>query len=124
MGFLKRLFGRKDEELPDPAQYIAKRRAEPFQAGSFRMKIDDIFVISNRGIVLTGKVESGTLQTGDDIEIRNDKIQVQTQVVSIETFRKQINMAKEGDSIGILLPKDVPRSILMKGMIVINQAQE
>lgn len=120
MSFLKRLFGRKDEELPDPSLYIALRRAEPFQAGYFRMKIDDIFVISDRGIVLTGRVEAGTLQKGDAIEIRNDTVQVQTQVISIESFRKAVTVAKEGDTIGILLPQDVPRSVLKQGMIVIN----
>ena len=124
MSFLKRLFGRKDEELPDPSLYVAPRRkeTEPFHAGSFRMPIEDIFVISNRGIVLTGRVEAGTLHKGDEIEIRNDKVQVQTQVVSMETFRKQIETANEGDHIGILLPGDVPRSVLVKGMIVINRA--
>jgi translation elongation factor EF-Tu-like GTPase len=124
MSFLKRLFGRKDEELPDPSLYIPPRRAkpsrdEPFRPGSFRMPIDDIFVISNRGIVLTGK----TLQTGDAIEIRNDNVQVYTQVVSIESFRKKRDVAKEGDHIGILLPRDVPRAVLKKGMVVINQEE-
>jgi len=128
MGFLKRLFGRKDEELPDPSLYIAPRRAEPprselFRPGSFRMPIEDIFVISDRGIVLTGRVVAGTLQTGGAIEIRNDNVQVYTKAVSIESFRKKVDIAKEGDHIGILLPQDVPRSVLNKGMVVINQEE-
>jgi translation elongation factor EF-Tu-like GTPase len=129
MGFLKRLFGRKDEELPDPSLYITPRRtepsrAEPFRPGSFRMPIEDIFVISDRGIVLTGRVKAGTLQTGDAIEIRNDNVQVYTRAISIESFRKKVDVAKEGDHIGIMLPQDVPRSVLKKGMVVINQEQE
>ena len=119
MTFLKRLFGRKDEELPDPSLYSASR-----QSGHFRMPIDDILVISDRGIVLTGRVKAGTLQAGDAIEIRNDKVQVYTKVVSIESFRKKVDIAKEGDNIGILLPQDVPRSVLKQGMIVNKQRQE
>ena len=124
MEFLKRLFGRKDEELPDPSLYVAPRRSQPFRPGTFRMPIDDIFVISDRGIVLTGRVEAGTLETGDKIEIRNDKVQVYTKAVNIESFRKTITLAKEGDSIGILLPRDVPRSVLVKGMVVVNQEEQ
>lgn len=129
MGFLKRLFGRKDEELPDPSLYIAPRRSQPSRPessrpGSFRMPIDDIFVISDRGIVLTGRVKAGTLQPGDAIEIRNDNVQVYTKAVSIESFRKKVDMAKEGDHIGILLPQDVPRSVLKQGMVVINRELE
>jgi translation elongation factor EF-Tu-like GTPase len=116
MSFLKRLFGRKDEELPDASDYLASR-----PSGPFRMSVDDIFVISNRGIVLTGQVEVGTLQKGDAIEIRNDNVQVYTQVVSIESFRKPLKVAKEGDLIGILLPADVPRAVLVEGMTVIKQ---
>jgi len=82
------------------------------------MNIDDIFSISNRGIVLTGRVETGTLQVGDPIEIGDSATQVQTKVVSIESFHKQMTIAKEGDNIGILLPKDVPRAVLNKNMVV------
>jgi len=82
------------------------------------MAVDDIFVISNRGIVLTGQVKAGTLQVGDPIEIRDSRIQVKTKVVSIESFHKKISTAKEGDQIGILLPKDVPREVLNKNMVV------
>ena len=119
MEFLKRLFRRQDDE-PNASLYSVPSAAS---SEPFRMPIDDIFVISDRGIVLTGRVKKGTLQKGDAIEIRNDNVQVQTQVVSIESFRKKVAIAKEGDNIGILLPKDVPRSVLVKGMVVIKQGQ-
>lgn len=116
MRFLKRLLGRQDDE---PASLYSI--PNPVSSGPFKMTIDDIFVISNRGIVLTGRVKRGSLQKGDAIEIRNQTIQVQTEVVSIESFHKKVDIAKQGDNIGILLPKDVPRSVLFKDMIVIKQ---
>jgi translation elongation factor EF-Tu-like GTPase len=119
MSFLKRLFGRQsDDENPSLYQPETAPSQPEASPGLFRMDVDDIFVISNRGIVLTGKVKLGTLQVGDPIEIRDSHIQVKTKVVSIESFRKQIKMAKEGDQIGILLPKDVPREVLNKNMFV------
>jgi len=116
MGFLKRLFGRKDEELPDPSLDLASR-----QAGHFRMPVDEIFVLFNRSIVLTGQVEKGMLQTGEAIQIRSDNAQVYTRAVSIESYHKKVDVAQKGDRIGIMLPQDVPRSVLVEGMIVMNQ---
>lgn len=50
------------------------------------MTVIDIFAIANRGIVLTGRVEAGTLQKGDPIIIANESITVETKVVAIKSF--------------------------------------
>jgi translation elongation factor EF-Tu-like GTPase len=125
MNFLKRLFGRQtNDETPSlyqPESGPSQSESEPPSAGLFRMAVDDIFVISNRGIVLTGQVKYGTLQVGDPIEIRDSRTQVKTKVVSIEAFRKPLQTAKQGDQIGILLPADVPRVVLNKNMVVFKR---
>nr|AIA12234.1 Elongation factor Tu domain 2 [uncultured bacterium] len=116
MSFLKRLFGRKDKQRPDLSLDLASR-----QAGHFRMPVDEILVLFNRTIVLTGQVERGILQTGEAIQIRSDNAQVYTRVVSIESFDKKIDSAQKGDIISITLPQDVPRSVLVEGMVVMNE---
>ena len=116
MNFLKRLFGRKDQALPDPSLELASR-----QPGNFRMPIDEIFVLFNRDIVIKGQVEKGILQTWEAIQIRSDNAQIYTRAVSIESFNKKVDSAQKGNIIGIMLPQDVPRSVLVEGMIVMNQ---
>lgn len=125
MNFLKRLFGRQTDDEPASLYQPEPVRSEPepdsSSAGLFRMDVDDIFNISNRGIVLTGQVKYGTLDVGDPIEIRDSTTQVKTKVVSIESFRKAVKTAKQGDNIGILLPRDVPREVLNKNMAVFKR---
>lgn len=127
MNFIKRLFGRQTDDdsasLYQPEPIHSEPESDPSSAGLFRMDVDDIFVISNRGIVLTGQVKYGTLQVGDPIEIRDSRTQVKTKVVSIEAFRKPLQTAKQGDQIGILLPKDVPREVLNKNMTVTRRGR-
>jgi translation elongation factor EF-Tu-like GTPase len=63
----------------------------------FRMMVEDVFAIRNRGTVATGRVKSGALRVGDTVQIDGA---LEGRVDAIEAFRKSIDEAKAGDSIG------------------------
>ena len=65
----------------------------------FRMTVEDVFVIKNRGVVATGRVESGVLRVGDTVQIDGS---LGARVDGIEVFRKSIDEASMGDNIGVL----------------------
>jgi translation elongation factor EF-Tu-like GTPase len=65
----------------------------------FRMTVEDVFVIKNRGVVATGRVESGVLRVGDTVQIDGS---LGARVDGIEVFRKSIDEASIGDNIGVL----------------------
>jgi len=69
------------------------------------MIIDDVFNITGRGVVVTGKIINGTLQVGDSINIRNSAsiTGISSTVTGIEQFRKSINIANAGEFVGMLL---------------------
>jgi elongation factor Tu len=60
----------------------------------FRMTVEDVFVIRNRGVVATGRVESGTLRVGDTVQINGT---LEWRVDGLEVFRKSIDEAKAGE---------------------------
>jgi translation elongation factor EF-Tu-like GTPase len=80
----------------------------------FRMTIEDVFAIRNRGTVATGRVESGTLRVGDTVQIDGT---LEARVDAIEAFRKSIEAANVGDNIGVLL-KGVEKSQLDRGSVL------
>jgi elongation factor Tu len=84
-----------DEYIPEPERDTAK---------PFLMPIEDVFTITGRGTVVTGRVEQGMLKVGEEIEIVGiaDKTQ-KTVVTGIEMFRKMLDEAQAGDNAGILL---------------------
>ena len=65
----------------------------------FTMTMQDVFLIRNRGVGATGRVESGVLRVGDEVQINGT---VSARVEGIEVFRKSIDEAKAGDNIGVL----------------------
>lgn len=69
----------------------------------FRMMVEDVFSIRGRGTVVTGQIESGTLTVGDEISFRRESVLKKTVVTGIESFRKQLQQAKAGDNVGVLL---------------------
>ncbi|MFN2525623.1 MAG: elongation factor Tu [Actinomycetota bacterium] len=84
-----------DEYIPEPERDVAK---------PFLMPIEDVFTITGRGTVVTGRVEQGQLKLGDEIEIVGIQKEVQKTVVTgIEMFRKMLDEAQAGDNAGILL---------------------
>ncbi|MBF0985721.1 MAG: hypothetical protein HXK67_00810 [Clostridiales bacterium] len=72
--------------------------------GRFYMKIIDVFTIYSRGMVVTGKIESGSVKVGDKVEIvLDDNRKIQTTVMAVEMLRKVVKDASVGDNVGILL---------------------
>jgi translation elongation factor EF-Tu-like GTPase len=80
----------------------------------FRLTVEDVFVIRNRGVVATGRVESGLLRVGDTVQIDGS---LEARVDGIEVFRKKIDEAKIGDNIGVLF-KDIEKSQLNRGSVL------
>ena len=83
-----------DEFVPEPVRDLDK----PFQ-----MPIEDVFSITGRGTVVTGKVEQGRIHTGDDVEIVGIKPTQKTVCTGVEMFRKILDEGQAGDNIGALL---------------------
>ena len=72
--------------------------------GRFYMKIIDVFTIYSRGMVVTGKIESGSVRVGDKVEVvLDDNRKIQTTVMAVEMLRKVVKDAIVGDNVGILL---------------------
>ncbi len=69
----------------------------------YLMPIEDVFSITGRGTVVTGKVEQGVIHTGDDVEIIGIKDTTKTVVTGVEMFRKLLDEGRAGDNIGVLL---------------------
>lgn len=86
---------------------------------SFQMTVEDVFSIRDRGTVVTGKIEQGVLNVGDEVQIKRQGTFKKTSVAGIETFRKQVNQAQAGDNVGVLLPGiakgDVGRGDVLTG---------
>ncbi|MEJ4112880.1 elongation factor Tu [Corynebacterium kroppenstedtii] len=98
-----------DESIPDPIRETEK---------PFLMPIEDIFTITGRGTVVTGRVERGTLNINDDVEILGIKEKSQnTTVTGIEMFRKQLDYAEAGDNCGLLL-RGTKREDVERGQII------
>jgi elongation factor Tu len=83
-----------DEFIPEPARDLDK---------PFLMPIEDVFSITGRGTVVTGKVEQGVINTGDEIEIVGIKATQKTTCTGVEMFRKLLDQGQAGDNIGALL---------------------
>ena len=80
----------------------------------FRLTVEDVFVIKNRGVVVTGRVESGALRVGDTVLVDGT---LQARVDGIEVFRKSIDEAQAGDNIGVLF-RGLEKSQLNRGSVL------
>jgi elongation factor Tu len=83
----------------------------------FRMKVDDVFSIKGRGTIVTGKIERGAVRVGDEVYVNGDTGHIKTTVTGIEVFRKTLDEAKAGDTVGIML-KDLSKTDVRKGDIL------
>ncbi|MFN3535089.1 MAG: elongation factor Tu [Desulfatiglandales bacterium] len=98
-----------DRYIPEPVRAIDK---------PFLMPIEDVFSISGRGTVVTGRVERGVIKVGDEVEIvglRDDVIK--TVCTGVEMFRKVLDQGQAGDNIGILL-RGIKRDEVERGQVV------
>jgi elongation factor Tu len=98
-----------DTYIPDPVRDNDK---------PFLMPIEDVFTISGRGTVATGRVERGMLKLNDPVEIVGIKEETQTSVATgIEMFRKTLDFAEAGDNVGVLL-RGIDRTDIERGQVV------
>ena len=98
-----------DEYVPDPQRDTDK---------PFLMPVEDVFTITGRGTVATGRVERGTLHLNEEVEIIGIREEVKKTVVTgIEMFRKMLDMAQAGDNIGALL-RGVQRTEIERGQVL------
>ncbi len=98
-----------DEYIPDPQRDTDK---------PFLMPVEDVFTITGRGTVATGRVERGVLHMSDEVEIVGIKEETQKSVVTgIEMFRKLLDEAQAGDNVGVLL-RGINRSDIERGQVL------
>ena len=97
-----------DEWIPTPERDNDK---------PFLMSIEDVFTITGRGTVVTGRVERGQLKLNDEVEIVGLKDTKKTVVTGIEMFRKQLDYAEAGDNAGVLL-RGIARSEVERGQVL------
>ena len=83
----------------------------------FLMPIEDVFSISGRGTVVTGRVESGVVNSGDELEIVGIKDTQKTVCTGVEMFRKLLNSGEAGDNIGALL-RGIERDQVERGQVL------
>ena len=97
-----------DEHIPEPVRDIDK---------PFLMPIEDVFSISGRGTVVTGRVERGVVKVGDEVEVVGFRPTIKTVCTGVEMFRKILDQGQAGDNIGILL-RGTKRDEVERGQVV------
>ena len=97
-----------DSYIPQP-----KRAVD----GPFLMPVEDVFSISGRGTVVTGRIERGIVKVGDEIEIVGIKPTVKTTVTGVEMFRKLLDQGEAGDNVGVLL-RGTKREEVERGQVL------
>ncbi|HGF9463354.1 TPA: EF-Tu/IF-2/RF-3 family GTPase, partial [Acinetobacter nosocomialis] len=84
---------------------------------AFLMPIEDVFSISGRGTVVTGRVESGIVKVGEEVEIVGIKDTVKTTVTGVEMFRKLLDEGRAGENCGVLL-RGTKREDVQRGQVL------
>ncbi len=97
-----------DEYIPTPARAIDK---------PFLMPIEDVFSISGRGTVVTGRIERGVVNVGEELEIIGIKDTKKTTCTGVEMFRKLLDRGEAGDNVGVLL-RGVDRDGVERGQVL------
>jgi len=105
---VEKLVATMDEYFPEPERAID---------GDFLMPIEDVFSISGRGTVVTGRVERGVVKVNDDIEIVGIKDTAMTTCTGVEMFRKLLDQGQAGDNVGVLL-RGTKREEVERGQVL------
>ncbi len=105
---VKRLVESLDSYIPEPERAVDQ---------PFLMPIEDVFSISGRGTVVTGRVERGILKTGDEIEIVGIKDTTKTTCTGVEMFRKLLDEGRAGENVGVLL-RGTKRDEVERGQVL------
>jgi len=103
-----KLMAAVDEYIPQPERAVD---------GAFLMPIEDVFSISGRGTVVTGRVERGIVKVGEEVEIVGIKETQKTTVTGVEMFRKLLDTGEAGDNIGALI-RGVAREEVERGQVL------
>ncbi|KKK79778.1 hypothetical protein LCGC14_2830090, partial [marine sediment metagenome] len=85
--------------------------------GDFLMPVEDVFLISGRGTVVTGRIERGVVKVGDDIEIVGIKDTEKSVCTGVEMFRKELDQGQAGDNVGVLL-RGTKREEVERGQVL------
>ena len=97
-----------DSYIPEPKRAID---------GPFLMPVEDVFSISGRGTVVTGRIERGIVKVGDEIEIIGLKPTIKTTCTGVEMFRKLLDQGQAGDNVGVLL-RGTKREEVERGQVL------
>jgi len=97
-----------DKAIPTPSRPIDK---------PFLMPIEDVFSISGRGTVVTGRIESGVVKVGEEVEIVGINKTQKTTVTGVEMFRKLLDQGQAGDNVGVLL-RGTKREDVERGQVL------
>ena len=97
-----------DSYIPEPERDLDK---------PFLMSVEDVFTISGRGTVATGRIERGIVNTGEEVEITGIKETQKTTVTGVEMFRKTLDEGRAGDNVGLLL-RGVKREDIERGQVI------
>ena len=103
-----RLVEALDSYIPQPERALD---------GAFLMPVEDVFSISGRGTVVTGRVERGIVKVGDEIEIVGLKPTLKTTCTGVEMFRKLLDQGQAGDNVGVLL-RGTKREEVERGQVL------
>jgi elongation factor Tu len=107
-GAILKLMEAVDSYIPEPVRQVDK---------PFLMPVEDVFSISGRGTVATGRVERGVVKVGDEVEIVGIKETNKTVVTGVEMFRKLLDQGQAGDNIGVLL-RGIKRDEIERGQVL------
>ena len=105
---IQKLMDALDKDVPEP-----KRATDQ----PFLLAVEDVFSITGRGTVATGRVERGTVKVGENVEIVGIKDTQKTVVTGIEMFRKLLDDARAGDNVGILL-RGIEKAQIERGQVI------
>ena len=108
-GAILKLMDAVDAYIPQPQRDVDK---------PFLMPIEDVFTISGRGTVVTGRIERGVINTGDEVEMVGIKKEItKTTVTGVEMFRKLLDRGESGDNVGLLL-RGTKREDVQRGQVL------
>ncbi|MGD8711429.1 MAG: elongation factor Tu [Thiohalophilus sp.] len=105
---IEKLVAEMDAYIPEPERAID---------GTFLMPIEDVFSISGRGTVVTGRIERGIVKVGEEVEIVGIKDTTKTTVTGVEMFRKLLDQGQAGDNVGVLL-RGTKRDEVERGQVL------
>jgi elongation factor Tu len=105
---IEKLVETMDSYIPEPVRNIDK---------SFLLPIEDVFSISGRGTVVTGRVESGIVRVGEEVEIVGIRDTIKTTCTGVEMFRKLLDEGRAGDNVGVLL-RGTKRDEVERGQVL------